>query len=162
MIPNAHARHFLLKAKQRDLIAACGGIERAALICNFGKSTVGRWANPESPEIMPLEAIFALEEECGRHDMSQAIAEARGRRFAEADMAKPDNASILATYAETVVQAGELIAKGALAFADGRLTPAEASGIDRVAATVEAAVAELRRATAATRAAGGTDVGGAS
>lgn len=160
MIPNANARHFLLKAKQRDLIAACGGIERAAGVCNFGKSTVGRWANADSPELMPLEAVFALEEECGRHDMSEAIAALRGRRFADAAVSPQANASVMARHAEAMVQMGELMQTGAMAFADGRLTPAEAVGMDRAAATLERALADYRQSLAGVRADGGLRVVG--
>lgn len=155
MVPNANARHFLLKAKQRDLIAAVGGIERAAAICSFGKSTVGRWANGESPELMPLEAIFALEEECGRCDMSEAIAQVRGRRFADVEASAADNVSVMASHADAVVQMGELMTAGALAFADGKLTPAEAQQIDKAVASVERSLAEYRKVVAGVRGAGG-------
>lgn len=160
MVPNANARHFLLKAKQRDLIAAVGGIERAAAVCSYGKSTVGRWANADSPELMPLDALFALEEECGRFDMSEAISAARGRRLAETEIASADNGSVMASHAETVVQMGELMTAGALAFADGRLTPAEAQQIDRALAKVEAAASDYRKVTAAVRGQGGLSLVG--
>lgn len=160
MVPNANARHFLLKAKQRDLIAAVGGIERAAAICSYGKSTVGRWGNSDSPELMPLDAMFALEEECGRFDMSEAIAAARGRRFAETEISASDNVSVMASHAEAVVQMGELMTAGALAFADGKLTPAEATQIDRALAKVEAATAEYRKVVAGVRGQGGLSLVG--
>lgn len=160
MIPNANARHYLLKAKQRDLIAAVGGIERAAAICSYGKSTVGRWGNSDSPELMPLDAMFALEEECGRFDMSEAIAAARGRRFAETEISASDNVSVMASHAEAVVQMGELMTAGALAFADGKLTPAEATQIDRALAKVEAATAEYRKVVAGVRGQGGLSLVG--
>lgn len=159
MVPNANARHFLLKARQRDLIAAAGGIERAASICSYSKSTVGRWNSPDSPEIMELPAIFALEEECGRFDMSEAICAARGRRFAEVEQAAA-NGSVMAAHAEAVVAMGELMSEGAIAFADGRLTPAEGAQIDRAAAKLAEATADYRKVLAAARGAGGQKVVG--
>ncbi|MEP9389624.1 phage regulatory CII family protein [Mesorhizobium sp. KR9-304] len=159
MVPNANARHFLLKARQRDLIAAAGGIERAAEVCSYGKSTVGRWANADSPELMPLDAIFALEEEAGRFDMSEAICHARGRKLADLDAAQAAaNGSVMERHAEAVVQFGELMTAGALAFADMKLTPAEAAGIDRAAARAIDAMAELRKAAAHVRGEGGLSV----
>lgn len=159
MVPNANARFFLLKAKQRDLIAACGGQIRSAEICHYGKSTVGRWADPNSPELMPLDALFALEEECGRYDMSEAIASARGRRLADCDEASAaDNASIMSRQAEAAVHFAELMSAAAMAFADNRLTPAEALLIDRAAAKLGLAVEALRKAAAAVRAEGGFSV----
>lgn len=159
MVPNANARHFLLKAKQRDLIAAAGGIERAAEVCSYGKSTVGRWANADSPELMPLDAVFALEEECGRFDMSEAICSARGRRFAGVE-AVAANGSVMAAHAEAVVRMGELMTEGALAFADGQLTPSESARIDRALAKVEAGAADYRKILAGAKAAGGLKVVG--
>jgi len=156
LVPNANARHFLLKAKQRDLIAAVGGVERAAAISSYGKSTVGRWYHADSPEVMPLDAIFALEEECGRFDMSEAIASARGRRFAETDLAsEAANACIMARHAEAALRFGELASASAMAFADGKLTPAEATQIDKATAALEKALGDLRKATANARGAGG-------
>ncbi|MCV3209629.1 hypothetical protein OHD62_17445 [Mesorhizobium sp. YC-39] len=159
MVPNANARHFLLKAKQRDLIAAAGGIERAADVCSYGKSTVGRWANTDSPELMPLDAIFALEEETGRFDMSEAIGSARGRRFADVE-AVAANGSVMSAHAETVVRMGELMTEGALAFADGQLTPAESSRIDRALSKVEAGIGDYRKILAGAKASGGLKVVG--
>jgi len=159
MVPNSNARHFLLKAKQRDLIAAAGGIERAAAVCSYSKSEVGRWNNPDSPDIMELPAIFALEEETGRFDMSEAIGAARGRRFADVE-AVPANGSVMAAHAETVVRMGELMTEGALAFADGQLTASESTRIDRALSKVEAGLAEYRKILAGARAAGGLKVVG--
>jgi hypothetical protein len=157
MVPNANARHFLLKAKQRDLIAAAGGIERAAEICSYSKSAVGRWAHADSHDEMPLDAIFALEEETGRFDMSEAIASARGRRFADVE-AMPANGSVMAAHAEAVVRMGELMTEGALAFADGQLTPAESARIDRALAKVEKGIDDYRQILAGAKAAGGLKV----
>ncbi len=157
LVPNANARHFLLKDKQRDLIAAAGGIERAASVCSYGKSTVGRWANADSPEMMPLDALFALEEEAGRHDMSEAIAAARGRHFAGADVA-PANGCVMSSYAEAVVKMGDLMSTVAVTFSDARLTPSEGEQIDRAVANLERGLAELRKAVAQARGAGGLDL----
>jgi hypothetical protein len=52
MIPNANGRYFRIKAAQRDLIAAAGGIERVAEIVGFSKSQVGRWHHGDSPDLM--------------------------------------------------------------------------------------------------------------
>lgn len=153
---------YRLKAAQRDLIKRVGGIERAGDIANVSKSQMGRYNNDGDPELMPPPVFLMLQRECGVPLFTDALAGLEGYRLTAPDEgAGAANASIMSSYAETVVQAGELIAKGALAFADGKLTPAEAAGIDRAAALVEQTVSELRRATASARAAGGVDVGGA-
>ena len=157
MVPNANARHFLLKAKQRDLITAAGGIERAAGICSYSKSVVGRWFNSESPEIMELPAIFALEEETGRFDMSEAIAQTRGRRFAEVEAA-PVNGCVMSSHAEVIVQLGELATEGAIAFSDGLLTPSESKQLDQKLAKAANAIDGYREVLAGGRAAGGLSI----
>ncbi|MBN9078544.1 MAG: hypothetical protein BGN87_00275 [Rhizobiales bacterium 65-79] len=159
MIPNSNARHFLLKAKQRDLIAAAGGIERAAEVCSYGKSTVGRWANSESHELMPLDAIFALEEETGRFDMSEAIASARGRALTETATVAA-NGSLMEAHADAAVRLGELMREGAIAYADGQLTPAEATQLDRALSKVEQSMADYRKLLAGARGQGGLKVVG--
>jgi len=160
MVPNANARHFLIKAKQRDLITAAGGQVRAAEICGYGKSTVGRWADPGSPEWMPLDALFKLEEDTGRHDLSEAIAACRGKRFSDEPGTAAANGSAMSAHAAAVVQMGELMTTGALAFADGKLTPAEATQIDRALSKLEEAVEEYRKVMAGARGAGGLDLVG--
>lgn len=150
--PLPTAWFYRLKAAQRDLIRRVGGIERAGVLANVSKTQMGRFNNDGDPELMPLPVVLMLQRECGVPLVTAAMAELEGRRLAEpGEGAAASNASIMSTYAETVIQAGELIAKGALAFADGRLTPAEAAGIDRTASVLEQALSELRKATAGAR-----------
>lgn len=151
---------YRLKAAQRDLISRAGGIERSADIASLSKSQIGRFNNSGDPELMPLSAVLMLEAECAAPLVTQVMAELNGRRLADAEVGEAANACIMASHAEVVVQAGELMAKGAMAFADGRLTPSEAAGIDRQAASLEHAVSDLRRAAASARA-GLTVVGAA-
>ncbi|WP_027037901.1 hypothetical protein [Mesorhizobium ciceri] len=150
---------YRLKAAQRDLIARAGGIERSAEIASLSKSQIGRFNNAGDPELMPLTAVLMLEAECGAPLVTAVMAELNGRRLADAEIGDAANASIMASHAEVVVQAGELMAKGAIAFADGRLTPSEAAGIDRSAASLEHAVSDLRRAAASARVNGLSVVG---
>jgi len=145
---------YRLKAAQRDLIKRAGGIERAAELASISKSQMGRFNNDGDPELMPIPAILMLQRECGVPLVTSAMAELEGRRLADPSEAAAANGSILSSYAEVVVQAGELISKGALAFADGKLTPAEASGMDRAAAALEIVISELRKATAGARSSG--------
>lgn len=158
MVPNANARHFLLKAKQRDLIAAAGGVERAAAVCSYSKSAVGRWYDGESPDLMPLPALFALEEETGRYGLSEGIIAARGRRLAEGEISEAANASVMSAHAEAVVRMGELMTEGALAFADGQLTPSEGTQIDRALSRLIEAAGDYRKVLAGAKASGGLSV----
>jgi len=154
MIPNANRTLFRLKAAQRDLISACGGIERAAEICAYSKSTVGRW-NADGPELMPLDAVMALEAECGRAEVTLAMAGLHGLRLAGEPEAAGVNECLMARHADTVTRAAELMTEGALAFSDAKVTPAEAARMDRAASALAAAVEEYRKTLASVRAEGG-------
>jgi hypothetical protein len=66
----------------------------------------------------------------------------------------------MSAHAEAVVRMGELMTEGALAFADGQITPAESAQIDRALSKVNDAVSEYRKILAGGRAAGGLKVVG--
>jgi len=144
-----------LKSAQRDLISRCGGIERAAEITNFGKSNVGRWNSPTDPDLMPLNAVLALEADAGVALVTSVLAGLNGRRVMEPDSEGAGPGAVFARHAEAVRAAGDLMSAGAQAFADGILTPAEMSTLDRAAGHVEAALGELRRAIGSGKAEGG-------
>lgn len=158
----SQAWFYRIKSAQRDLIERCGGIVRSAEKCSCSKTEVGRWNNQGDPDLMPISAVMQLEADCGVPLVTTAMAELNGRRLADPDEVSAANASVMAAHAEVVVQFGELIARAASAFSDGRLTPAELAAIDRDAASVERAIGELRKAAAHGRSTGGlTLVGGA-
>jgi hypothetical protein len=151
----ATARVLRIKSAQNQLIAAAGGLDEVADTFNYGRSTVGRWADVNDPTLMPLAAVIALEAHCGVPLVTKALAEVSGRRLSDPDQGAADSGNVLSRHAEAIVAAGELMSAGALAFADGKVTPAEAVAIDRAAAQLEGGIAALRKALAATRAAGG-------
>ncbi len=154
MLPNTNAGHFRLKAAIRDLIAAAGGIERAAEICTLGKSTVGRWQDADARDFPNIWHVRMLECECGRADISRVMAELAGLDTGRAD--SPDGkACLMASHAEAVTHAAALMSEGAMAFSDSLVTPAEASSMDRAAQRLEEAVASYRQVLAGVKAAGG-------
>ncbi|MFC6489681.1 phage regulatory CII family protein, partial [Nitratireductor sp. GCM10026969] len=129
MVPNANAHFFRIKAAQRDLIAAAGGIERAAEVAGFSKSQVGRWNHADSPDLMPVDAALRLEEETGRYDFTSAIAAARGRKLADTTLEAIEAGDIMARFSDVMRQVGDLSSAAAVAFADGKITPAEATNM---------------------------------
>ena len=137
-----------IKSAQRDLIARCGGIERSAEITSFGKSNVGRWNSPTDPDLMPLNAVLALEADAGVALVTSVMAGLNGRRLLEPDSEGAGPGVVFSRHAEAVRAAGDLMAAGAQAFADGVLTPAEMSILDKAAGQVESALCELRKAIA--------------
>lgn len=158
------ARVLRIKAAQNQLIAACGGLDAVAVgeeaIINAGRSTVGRWSDIGDPTLMPLLAVIKLEAHCGQPLVTAALAEISGRRLADPDAETVSQGSVMARHADAIIHAGELMAAGAAAFADGKVSPNEATTIDRAAAQLERGLAEYRKALAGIRAAGGLKVVG--
>ena len=109
---------------------------------------------------MPLNAVMTLEAHCGQPIVTAALAEINGRRLAEPDAAVTSQLGVMNHHADAIVHAGELMRAGAAAFADGKVTPNEATAIDKAAAQLERALSEYRRALAGVRAEGGLKIVG--
>ncbi|MCO6410074.1 phage regulatory CII family protein [Hoeflea alexandrii] len=155
-----NAWFYRIKAAQRDLIALSGGIERAAEITSISKSHVGRWNNAQDTDLMPLNAVLMLEEHCGVAVVTSVMAELNGRRLADETEATRQNADVLSAYAEAVRHAGEVMSAGAIALADGKVTPAEALTVDRAVSVLERGLSDLRQTLAHVRAGDLKIVGG--
>ncbi len=156
MVPNANTRHFRLKAAVRDLIAAAGGLERTAAICGLGKSTVGRWQDADRDDFPNLAYVAQLEAECGRCDVSRAMADLAGLPVGSRPREAEGNACLMATHAEAVTHAAALMAEGAMAFSDSHVTPSEANAMDRAAQRLEEALGDYRKVLAGIRGEGGS------
>ena len=147
-----NAWFYRIKAAQRDLINLSGGIERVAEITSISKSHVGRWNNAQDTDLMPINAVLMLEENCGVALITSVMAELNGRRLSDETEQGQRNADVLSAYAETVRHAGEVMSAGALALADGTVTPAEALNVDRAVSVLERGLSDLRRTLAHVRA----------
>jgi hypothetical protein len=148
-----------VKAAQRDLIKLCGGIERSAELTSISKSQIGRMNNPADGELMTLAAVVILEADCGQPVVTAVMAETNGRRLTDPEAERAAEVGVLSAHADLMRQNGELAYSMSVAIADGRVTPAEAQTIDRVAAKVAEANSELRAALAGIKAQGGVAAG---
>lgn len=146
---------YRVKAAQRDLIERCGGIERAVTITGFSKSHVGRWNNPNDPDLMPIGAVRALEQDCGQPLITAVMAEASGRRLTDPEGERQSEVNVLAAHAEVMRLSGELANKVAVSIADGHFTSTEVTAVDRIAAALEKATSDLRATAAVVKARGG-------
>lgn len=146
---------YRVKAAQRDLIERCAGIERAVAITGFSKSQVGRWNNPNDPDLMPIGAVRALEADCCQPLITAVMAEAAGRRLTDPEAERQNDVNVLAAHAEVMRLSGELANSVAVAIADGHFSPTEATTVDRVAASLERAMSDLRAMAAVVKAQGG-------
>lgn len=140
-----------VKAATRDLVKACGGIERSADIAHVGKSTVSRWQSLGEEDIISIPAALALEADCDRPFVTQIMADLNGRSLT--DQAARDAAGCLITGHNTLMgKFAELTSEIVSAKADGVVTPAEAEVIDRKAAEMERAASDMRQTLAAKKA----------
>lgn len=158
MLPSA--RHFRLKAAQQELIGACGGIVRAAELCGYSKSHVGRWNNEDSPEWMPLDAADKLEQAVGKNLFTAAWLECRGLKLADPESREAKVACLTTEFAGLVTDFGAVLAEWAQAAADGHATPAEATRMRRQLPAIKERIAGLEQILAAVHAEGGLSVVG--
>lgn len=148
-----------IKAAQRDLIEACGTYRRIEERFSYSKSQVQRWADSKHPDLMPIDAVRRLEEDCDVPYVTSVMAEVTGRRLTDPEQEREAAVCVMQSHADLMRESAELAGKMALAFADGHMTPAEATVADRAAAAMEEAARQLRNALAVVKAAGGVKAG---
>lgn len=142
--------HFRIKAAQRELIAACGGIERAAALAGVSATQMGRLNAVGEADLMSLRVKARLEAAAGEPIVSRIEIEALGWTCAPGQ-ARPDCGEM----AGHTAQAAEVMTAHAVAMADGRVTPAEADTLGRALAELARAVETARLAGAALQAQAG-------
>jgi hypothetical protein len=150
--PISDAWFYRIKSATRDLVKMCGGIERAGEIAMLSKTVMGRCQSAGDPDIISICAALALEAECGVAMVTTAMADLQGRRVIEASEDPAHAGRIFARNAEVMRAASELMAVGATAASDGKVTPAEAEQMDRAAAALDQTIEPLRQDLARARA----------
>lgn len=143
--PISDAWFHRVKSATRDLVKACGGVVRAGELAHASKSEVSRWQSPADSDLISIPAALALEGECGLPLVTTAMADLHGRRLSDPDAEGAVVANVFTRHAEAMRAAAELMAAGAKAAEDGRLTGAEAEIMDRAASAAELSIAQLRR-----------------
>ena len=152
------AFHYRLKAAQRDLIERSGGILRAEKITGYARSQVGRWHNPNDAAHMPIVVVRALEADTGQPLITAILAEVNGRQLAEPEEERRSDVELLTAHSDLMLFEAEIARNMAEAIADGRVSPAEATVIDRAVAKAAQGLEELRAALAEIKARGGEPV----
>lgn len=148
--------HVRFRGAQRDLIDACGGVERVAELTGYGKSTVGRWRNPTDRDEMHYRVALILEDDCGRPLLTRLMAAFNGRKLADPeDEGAGAAANLSAQVADMVEQAGNLVVETVRAHSDGVVTPSEADQLRAINARVARLSDEIAAALAGVKADGG-------
>ena len=137
---------FRLKAAMHDLIDRAGGIERAAELCGYSKSAVGRWHCRHAEDFMPLAAIVTLEAETASPLVTRAMC---GLNGLECSAAPSEETHVLGAYVRLTEKTASLNATVANAMADGVITPGELTAIDEAASEATESTERLRGAVAA-------------
>lgn len=156
--------HVRFRGAQRDLIDACGGVERVAEMSSFSKSVVGRWRGPNDRDEIPYRVALILEDDCGRPILTRLMAEFNGRELGEANSGSGAVVnSLSAQVADLVEHAGKLVVETVRASADGIVTPSEADQLRALNATIARLTEDVAGLLAGAKADGGLKivVGGA-
>ena len=142
-----------VKRATHHLVRECGGIVDAADIARVSKSAMGRWSGAGDPDIITWPAMLALEAFCGKPLVTVVLADLNGQRLVEHEDVCV--VTIATHHAEAMRHAADLMATGAAALADGKITPTEAAQMDRAAGDLEARLMALRSKLAAVSPKGG-------
>lgn len=144
--PISDAWFHRVKAATRDLVKACGGVERAGSVAMVSKSEVSRWQSAADADVISLPAVLALEADCGLSLITSVMADLNGQHLERGEAGGV--AEIASQQADVMRHAAELMAQGAAALADGKVSPAEAALLDRAAGDLERTLQPLRRSLA--------------
>lgn len=139
---------YRVKAATRALVKKAGGLVIAGEIVGKGKSTVDRWGDPHSEDMIPILAALALQQATGLSDITQAMAELQGLELAP-HATDTSAQQIQATHARISKEIAEYQSVYAEAVADGVITPNELNQIEKEAGDVSAAIADGRNEIAA-------------
>lgn len=139
---------YRVKAATRMLVSKAGGIVIAGEIVGRGKSTVDRWGDPNSEEMIPLLAALALQQQTGLTLVTQAMAELQNLCLAPHASSEPAT-QFLATQVRIAKEHAEYSVAVYEAVADGVITPNEQQRIEREAGELSEAIADGRNELAA-------------
>lgn len=139
---------YRLKAATRMLVGKAGGIVVAGEIVGRSKSTVDRWGDPSSEEIIPLLAALMLQQQTGLTLVTQAMAELQGISLAPQVSVSPPS-HFLVTQARIAKEAADFSSAVADALVDGVISPNDQARLEKEASELSAALADGRNELAA-------------
>lgn len=134
---------YRVKAATRMLVSKAGGIVIAGEIVGRGKSTVDRWGDPNSEEMIPLLAALSLQQQTGLNLVTQAMAELQGQKLAPHASSTPA-AHFLITQARIAKEAADFSSAVADALADGVISPNDQERLEKEASELSEALADGR------------------
>lgn len=139
-----------MKAAQRDLIKACGGIERSAEVANVSAAQIGRCNNAETDDLLSARAKAKLEADCGYPWVTRTELQLLGFEMHENAAGGGDRTSdVHSTTSRVVAEAADVMRVYSEALADGKITPADIAKLQKELGELSHAVEDARLAGAA-------------
>lgn len=139
-----------MKAAQRDLIKACGGIERSAEIAEISAAQIGRCNNTETDDLLSARAKAKLEADCGYPWVTRAELQLLGFDIHKTAAINSDQvADVHSTTSRVVAEASDVMRAYSLALADGKITLADIAMLQKELGELALAVEDARMAGAA-------------
>ena len=130
----------------QDLIDRAGGIDRAAEMCGYSRSAVGRWNCRSDQDLMPLAVVIVLEAETGMPLVTRAMC---GLNGLECTAAPSGEGHVMGAYVALTASVAALNSEMASAMADGVLTAGKQTKVDEKASDVAQHNEALRQSVAA-------------
>lgn len=137
-----------LKDAEAQLVAACGGIEKAAALTRVRPAQMHRYTAPSEPDChMPVDVVLALEMHCQEPCVTRFLAFEAGQLLVDIDKG---NSEEFATHLAAIGRdSGALYAEACTGLRDGTLTRKEAANVLREAlktvVSVSALVGDLKK-----------------
>jgi hypothetical protein len=139
-----------MKAAQRDLIKACGGIERSAEVAEQSTAQIGRCNNAETDDLLSARAKAKLEADCGYPWVTRVELQMLGFEIHQNVGVSADRAGdVHSTTSRVVAEASDVMRAYSVALADGKITPADIAILQKELGELAHAVEEARMAGAA-------------
>lgn len=133
-----------IKSATRDLVTACGGVDRSKDIASVSSSEISRWQVASQPALITIGAALALEAECGVPYVTAAMAEIGGRALADPSADGRPSADLDGAMMRTASAFSSSMTEYVDARADGVVTPSEAERVDRALGKLEGELAAVR------------------
>jgi hypothetical protein len=121
-----------IKAAFRELVAACGGVHRAASITRGCQSRISEAMSPQHLDRFPaIDQIADLESECGVPVVTRALAAMSGSDLAPVEATPGSRHRLHADLAAVIREVSEVSAATVSALADGSMDEVERAAVLR-------------------------------
>ncbi len=138
--------HFhAVKSATRDLVTACGGLDRTGRLIGVSAQTVSRYQRADHDELMPLAAVVVLEADCGLALVSSAMAALTGQGVNPGSAGDgAAEACLRKLHAGVMRETADMMTEAADAFSDDSITLTELEVLDLATGDMLRAVKAFR------------------